>query len=67
MTTYMKLADYSEQSGLPMDLLRRLTRSYLADQFCFRASGARNAPIYIIVDRFEKMMADGEFREVLEG
>ena len=67
MKRYMKLAEYSEASGLPMDLLRRLCRSWLADQFTFRASGASNAPIYIIVPVFEKMLDRGDLKEVLEG
>lgn len=66
-TKYMRLPEYSEQSGLPVDMLRRLSRCHLADQFSFRASGARNAPIYINVDVFERMLDGGDFREVLEG
>lgn len=67
MARYMKILQAAEELGLPEDLIRRLTKCYLADRFCFRASGSTNAPTYIHIATLEKMLQDGELKEVLEG
>lgn len=67
MKKYMHMKEYCEATGFPLDVMRRLTRSYMADRFSFRSSGAQRAPINIIVPVFESMLENGEFKEVLEG
>lgn len=67
MKKFLKVADYVQESGLPEHLVRRLTRCALAEEFCFRASGSKNATIYINTERLEKMLMNGDLKEVLEG
>ena len=47
--------------------MEKLVHCSLATEFCFRTSNTKTAPYYIDVQKFEKMMEAGEFKEVLEG
>lgn len=67
MQKYMTISQYCEYSGLPDTLVRRLTRSYKGDEFSFRSSGSRSAPIYINVAKLDRMLENGDLKEVLEG
>lgn len=67
MQKFMNISEYCRESGFPVKAMRQLTKCYLADQFCFRRSGAVNATIIINVPVFEKMLERGDFKEVLEG
>lgn len=67
MKKFVHMKEYCDETGFPLDVMRRLCRSYLADQFSFRSSSAQRAPINIIVPVFESMLERGEFKEVIEG
>ena len=67
MKKYMHMKEYCDATGFPLDVMRRLTRSYMADRFSFRSSSAKRAPINIIVPVFESMLEAGELKEIIEG
>ena len=67
MKKIMIAKEYCSQSGFPIRAMRQLLHCSLADEFSFRTTPGRTAPYYINTAQFEKMLAAGEFKEVLEG
>ena len=68
MAKYQTAREYCRESGFPIRaMMEKLVHCSLAPEFCFRTSNTRTAPYYIDVQKFEKMMEAGEFKEVLEG
>lgn len=67
MKRYVCMNEYCKETGFPIDTMKRLCHSYLADKFSFRSSGSSRAPINIIVPVFESMLQAGDFKEVIEG
>lgn len=68
MAKYKTAREYCRESGFPVRaMMEKLVHCSLAPEFCFRTSNTRTAPYYIDVQKFEKMMEAGEFKEVLEG
>ena len=66
MKKYLSSSAYCRETGFPVRSMRELVHSNMSDEFCHRSSGARNATILIDVQKFERMLEAGEFREVLE-
>ena len=65
---YVSARQYCKESGFPVRaMMEKLVHCSLAPEFCFRTSNNKTAPYYIDVQKFEKMMDRGDFREVLEG
>ena len=68
MAKYQTAREYCLESGFPVRaMMEKLVHCSLATEFCFRTSNTKTAPYYIDVQKFEKMMEAGEFKEVLEG
>ena len=68
MKQFVPARQYCKESGFPIRaMMEKLVHCSLAEEFCFRTSNTRTAPYYIDVNKFEQMLAAGEFREVLEG
>lgn len=68
MKQFVPARQYCKESGFPIRaMMEKLVHCSLAPEFCFRTSSKRTAPYYIDVQKFEKMMEAGEFKEVLEG
>lgn len=65
MKKYMTIRDYSEESGFPEKLLRRLCRTDKGQKFAHRANGSGNEQYLITVPVFEKMWEGNEFQECL--
>lgn len=66
MKQYMHMNEYCKTTGFPERSMEKLVHSRLSDEFCMKTSSARNAPYLIVVPAFEKLVASGEVREVLE-
>ena len=68
MKQFVSARQYCKESGFPIrTMMEKLVHCSLAEEFCFRTSNTKTAPYYIDVQKFEKMMDRGDFREVLEG
>ena len=64
---YQLARAYCRETGFPVrQMMEKLVHCSLAPEFCFRSGGAKTSPIYINVQKFERMMEAGEFKEVLE-
>lgn len=67
MKQFVPARQYCKETGFPVRaMMEKLIHCSLASEFCFRTSSKRTAPYYIDVQKFEKMMEAGEFKEVLE-
>lgn len=67
MAKYQTAREYCRESGFPVRaMMEKLVHCSLAEEFCFRTSNTRTAPYYLDVEKFERMLAAGEFKEVLE-
>lgn len=67
MAKYQTAREYCRESGFPIRaMMEKLVHCSLAPEFCFRTSNTKTAAYYIDVQKFEKMMEAGEFKEVLE-
>jgi len=68
MAKYQTAREYCRESGFPVRaMMEKLVHCSLAPEFCFRTSNTKTAPYYIDVEKFERMLDRGEFKEVLEG
>lgn len=67
MNTYMSAKEYCEATGFQNTHMTRLLHCHLASEFSYRSGTGKTSPYYIIVNKFEKMLDRGEFREILEG
>lgn len=67
MKTYMRIREYCTESGFPEDSMRMLVdQDRVPRKFTFKTSPKQNTPTLIIVKKFERMLENGDFREVLE-
>lgn len=67
MKQYVLARKYCKETGFPVRaMMEKLIHCSLASEFCFRTSDTRTAPYYIDVEKFERMLDRGEFKEVLE-
>ena len=58
---------YCKETGFPVrQMMEKLVHCSLAPEFSFRSGGGKTSPIYINVEKFEKMLERGDFKEVLE-
>ena len=64
---YQSARAYCKETGFPVRaMMEKLVHCSLAPEFSFRTSNTKTAPYYIDVQKFEKMLERGDFREVLE-
>jgi len=67
MKQFVLARQYCKETGFPVRaMMEKLIHCSLASEFCFRTSDTRTAPYYIDVEKFERMLDRGEFKEVLE-
>lgn len=66
MKKYASINEYCSETGFKPGTMRNLLRSEYGSEFSFRTGSGKNAPYTIIVPVFERMLASGEFKEVLE-
>ena len=64
---FMTARNYCKETGFPVKtMMERIVHCKAAQDCVFKASPGRTAPYYIDTIKFEKMMAAGEFKEVME-
>lgn len=63
---YMSANEYCKETGFPRTHMDKLLHSFMGEEFSYRSGQGKTSPYYIIVPTFERMLDNGEFREILE-